>query len=322
MASKDLSGKDFEKFTFETLKIIMIRYPDAIVKMNDLIITEDGVRQVDITIRHVVAGIPSLIIVECKDYSRALNVTHVEAILAKMDAVGANAAIIVSRNGFSGGAVKRVRRHNVELCTWSNFLEKDISLIKRLYFLARIVYLDKILLQQAVRIGPVRLREALPSFPVLINGVPLPELIVGMIAQGIGRPPNLSDEEEEIFIINGINLVLSIKEYFGTEYHVFKFEDGSENVFANATLGISYREEWGLGRTQDLPTSRVLINVTRESGTFCFRMDEMVGSIEKMAKYGTFEELPDYAKNSKDYIVIVDMNMKTFGVAHRRGTGL
>lgn len=84
---------------------------DATVTENELIEGKSGIfRQIDVAIRADIAGYKCLVIVECKDYSRPVEIGKVDELIGKMDDVGAVKAVLVSDSGFTEGALKRAQR--------------------------------------------------------------------------------------------------------------------------------------------------------------------------------------------------------------------
>lgn len=76
---------------------------DAVVTENEMI---NG-RQIDVAIRKNVAGHDVLIIIECKDYKRRVEVGKVDELIGKMTDVRASKAVLVSDSGFTQGAITR-----------------------------------------------------------------------------------------------------------------------------------------------------------------------------------------------------------------------
>ena len=67
-------------------------------------------RQIDVAIRSDIAGYPVLIIVECKDYARRVEVGNVDELVGKLNDVGAVSAVLVSNSGFSDKAIARAKK--------------------------------------------------------------------------------------------------------------------------------------------------------------------------------------------------------------------
>lgn len=68
-----------------------------------------------------------LIILECRDRKRVEDITWIEQLAAKRDAIGAHKAIAVSSSGFTSGAIKKARSQNIELRTIEKITLEDIS---------------------------------------------------------------------------------------------------------------------------------------------------------------------------------------------------
>jgi len=66
-------------------------------------------RQIDVIVRGTFAGLPDVhtMIVDCKHFTRALDVTHVEAFGGLVDDVNADFGLLVTSKGFSGAARRR-----------------------------------------------------------------------------------------------------------------------------------------------------------------------------------------------------------------------
>lgn len=92
--------KKFEKLAFEIQKELA---PTAEVRLNDHI---DGIdsktpRQIDISIRQSVGQYPLLIIVDCKDHEKPLDVNDVEQFGGLLRDVRAHRGALVSSSGFT-----------------------------------------------------------------------------------------------------------------------------------------------------------------------------------------------------------------------------
>ena len=85
---------------------------------------EDGPRQIDVLIRAKVASLNLLTIIECRDHTRRLDITDVDAIHSKMQDVRASKAVLVSRAGFSKKAQYKARRLGIALCVASSARDK------------------------------------------------------------------------------------------------------------------------------------------------------------------------------------------------------
>lgn len=92
----------------------------AVVTLDDQIEGKhSGVpRQIDISIRVNIAHYPVLVVVECKDHSRPIDVGELGAFLSLRDDVGANKAVMISTSGFTAAAVEYARANGIETRTY------------------------------------------------------------------------------------------------------------------------------------------------------------------------------------------------------------
>lgn len=113
---KDPKWKRFEKVV---ARIHMLIAKGAEVKFDDHIIGRKtgNSRQVDVSIRFKQTFYDYLAIVECKDYAGRVPVKEVEAFSKKLEDLGANKGIMVSREGFQDGASKTAAADGIELFT-------------------------------------------------------------------------------------------------------------------------------------------------------------------------------------------------------------
>lgn len=90
---------------------------EAVVTPNDQITGKrTGIpRQIDISIRKKVGQFELLIVLECKDYGRPLDVKDVEEFMGLAQDVGAHKAAMVAAKGFSDTARKRAQDAGIEL---------------------------------------------------------------------------------------------------------------------------------------------------------------------------------------------------------------
>jgi hypothetical protein len=80
-------------------------------------------RQFDVVIRFKFQFYDYLVIIECKDLGRPVEVKEVDAFVTKSKDANANKAIMVSNNGFQSGATQVAKKHNVELFTLTQIQE-------------------------------------------------------------------------------------------------------------------------------------------------------------------------------------------------------
>ncbi len=110
-------GKKFEELTSEIFEALTKNNEFESVSKNAKLPSPDGDREIDVLISGKVGPFNVNTIVECKDYKRKVNVMVVDALHSKMVDVNANKAVLVTRNGFSRGAISKAKRLGISLCT-------------------------------------------------------------------------------------------------------------------------------------------------------------------------------------------------------------
>jgi hypothetical protein len=118
--------KQWERFEEVVAEIQRQLAPDATVKHNDHITGRSGrTRQLDVTIRQRIGLVDVLVVVECKDLKRRVEIGHVEAFSKKLEDVSANAGLMVATAGFDAGAQAVAKQNGIRLLTHREATEAD-----------------------------------------------------------------------------------------------------------------------------------------------------------------------------------------------------
>jgi hypothetical protein len=102
--------------------------PDgAIVTLDEEIVGyhSKAPRQIDISIRVRVAQYPVLIVVECKDHSRPIDVAELGGFVNLRDDVRANKGVMISTSGFTPAATEMARAHGIDTRTYIDTESQD-----------------------------------------------------------------------------------------------------------------------------------------------------------------------------------------------------
>ncbi|HAS6962852.1 TPA: hypothetical protein I7303_24170 [Vibrio parahaemolyticus] len=119
-------GQGFELLTTSIFEKLLDNDLYQNVEHNVKLESIDGdLRQIDILITAKVAGMELKTIVECKDYKSKISVGKIDALHSVMMDVRANKAVMVSKSGFSSGAIKKAKRLGISLYTAHEALSKD-----------------------------------------------------------------------------------------------------------------------------------------------------------------------------------------------------
>lgn len=113
-------------------------HPDAAIERNARLVGANSKRprQIDIAIRQKFGPSAILVIVECKHWTRKIDVKAVEAFAGVKEDVGAHAAMMISAKGFTRGARNSAERKQINLYTfrdttkekWPNGLKVPVAL--------------------------------------------------------------------------------------------------------------------------------------------------------------------------------------------------
>ncbi len=104
---------DWKGFERITAAIHKFRDAGADVRWNERL---DG-RQLDVTVRFERGGYRFLVIIECKNLSRPVEIGEVDSFVTKSKDLGANKAVMVASRGFSSGAKDVAKRHDIQILT-------------------------------------------------------------------------------------------------------------------------------------------------------------------------------------------------------------
>lgn len=146
------NGKEFEilaKSIYEKLS------PGSIVKQNDKLWGYDSetFREIDVSITGYVGPTKIVVIIQCKDHNKILDIKYVDDLYGVMQDVKAHKGILIGRKGFSKTAYRSARRRGIDLCllhdadnrNWQLDLQIPIivELIEPLYSISYEVYLEQ-----------------------------------------------------------------------------------------------------------------------------------------------------------------------------------
>lgn len=77
--------------------------------------------EIDVMVKEIVGKRANLILIECKNWKKAIPQSVVHSFRAVMSDVGANYGYIIAKEGFQSGAFKAAKYSNIELLTWYEF---------------------------------------------------------------------------------------------------------------------------------------------------------------------------------------------------------
>ncbi len=100
--------------------------PDGEVEHDVKIEGKSGaLRQCDVVVRHKIGLCPILVVFECKDNTKPVDVGMVDAFVGKLDDVAASKGVLVSTSGFQSGARRRAAKANILLLSHREATDAD-----------------------------------------------------------------------------------------------------------------------------------------------------------------------------------------------------
>jgi hypothetical protein len=114
----------------ETARIQQMLDPESKVTRNEKIKDRFGHRrEFDVVVRGTVGEYPILVVMECREWKKRLDVRHIEAFAAKASGVNANLAVVVAKMGFTKPALTVAKDRGIGTL---NLVPKDLSERNRL----------------------------------------------------------------------------------------------------------------------------------------------------------------------------------------------
>jgi predicted helicase len=113
------NDKEWRKYEKQICNNLQAKFPGYSIISDDYIsgIFSKTDRQIDISIRGELAGNKLLGIVDCKYYSKKIDVKAVESFLGMLEDLNANIGLMITNNGYSSAAINRasVKTLNLEI---------------------------------------------------------------------------------------------------------------------------------------------------------------------------------------------------------------
>ena len=100
---------------YETLVglISQALHPGATVDVGQWVEGPDGEREIDVSIKGVIDGAETFILVECKDWKKEVGIGTIDAVDSRRRDLGADKTIVVANGGFTDPALTKARRTDI-----------------------------------------------------------------------------------------------------------------------------------------------------------------------------------------------------------------
>jgi len=101
--------KDWEKYESQIFEKLRIDFPNSHIKKDQKLQGKFSMikRQIDILVKGKEIGKDVTIVIDCKKFSRKVNVKHVESFIGFLEDVKAHIGVLVTNKGYSKAAVRR-----------------------------------------------------------------------------------------------------------------------------------------------------------------------------------------------------------------------
>jgi hypothetical protein len=115
--STEISSPKWKRFESLVARIQQELSPDATVTLDDKIMgrRSQTLRQIDISVRRTIGQFEILIVIDCKDYAKPVDVKDVEDFLGLAEDVGANKGALVSSASFTKAAITRAKDAGIDV---------------------------------------------------------------------------------------------------------------------------------------------------------------------------------------------------------------
>ena len=109
--------KEWEKYEEQIFEKLRADFPDGEILKNQKIkgIFSKRSRQIDILIKGNLIGKEIIGVIDCKKFSKKINVKTVESFIGFLEDVGANLGIMITNKGYSKSAENRVRNYTRDI---------------------------------------------------------------------------------------------------------------------------------------------------------------------------------------------------------------
>ncbi|NDV17684.1 hypothetical protein GO009_16825 [Muricauda sp. TY007] len=109
--------KDWEKYEHQIFDKLREEFPDSDIKKDQRIkgIFSERSRQIDILVVSQSIGRELKIIIDCKKFSKNINLKTVESFIGFCEDVGAHIGIMITNVGYSKGAQNRIKKYHRDI---------------------------------------------------------------------------------------------------------------------------------------------------------------------------------------------------------------
>ncbi len=267
--------KDFQKFEDLTATIYDLLSKQGFKAEKNVKLTgPDGNRQIDVLIEGKLGPIDVRTIIECKDYNVRVDVTKVDELHSKMRDVKAHVAILVSRKGFTKGAIQKAKRLGIKLNT------VHLSRSEKWDFNIDI---------------PIVVEEVLPDLSFEMN-LTLDENCTMWTDRLVFNDINISEKfieywnsHHELKAFDNILDTLGVK----APFYIRDAVNEEKYFFSELKLFVNIKRSFFLGNLKELDSSYLLNEILESRLTVMVNMEKLGGYQQLFARYSNEADIPN-----------------------------
>jgi hypothetical protein len=126
------TGKEYENLTSGVFRTLSKSERYTNVVRDAKLEGPDGKRQIDVLVETEIFGHNTKTMIECRDYSRPLDIEHIDALDSKSADLAVDMVVLVARNGFTKKAKHKAKRKNIRLATLDKVDVTELGIDMRL----------------------------------------------------------------------------------------------------------------------------------------------------------------------------------------------
>lgn len=277
------SGKPFEQLCYDLfIESTISEEKTEVLGPRCFLDGHDGKREFDIVLKTQIAGLTLLTVIECRDFKKKIDVTHLDGFISKMQDVNANKGVIISRKGFSKKALNKGRRLGLDL-RLAHDIRTDVADIIALGFSVPIIVVEILNFQFGdikceidASEGDINLHR--DCFMKINDEHPSEHIMTAL------RNKNIPPEKSETFL----DWISPPGEYW------IRDTAGSKVPLKNFSTKYQIKEiNYYFGYLQQLPHAKGMISLIEKSGFVSIKIEDFQEEFRTIfKKYNSLHELP------------------------------
>ena len=246
---------------------------------------KDGKREFDVVLKSKAADIEMLTVIECKDYSRKVNVTTIDGFLSKLQDINANKGVLVSRKGFSRKAVRKAQRCGISLYVVPRYNHDEIARGISEFGFSHPVVISVINDWNVSTTAVVKANTTITlnkNSLLRINDLDLNELLRNAVFT-------------EQIVIDQTNCMQTITPYEADSAPWVRDINGDVVEFQEAFLDVQIKEaSHYFGYLGQLPNTKTMVDIIKKKKTTFFQSEDInLGEcMEYFSKYSNLSDIP------------------------------